>query len=169
MTDSEFGTFSTYITSLWPKLTLNQDQCQVWFARLRNATLFDARNAAARHYESSKFAPTLADIAAELKKTRNEHREQQALIPNEQVEAIMFEENEEAEILADWTDDDRESGRKQIIEHEHGMEMLIGRCGLRHPMLTHFLVERFVNNRATVFPKSGVPIQISRDEYWGAK
>lgn len=189
MTDAEFQEFGAYLTKLWPKFTMTTEQRDIWRAKFGRVTIFDARQAAANVMETSRYAtPRMGEITEALRKVRvaSPVRAGNDEVDQELREQVAREEAEEAAEIAEWTDQEREDGRREILRRERGMAPLIGKCGVRSPMLTHFLVERFVHHRATVFPgkitvrrenrggkevRIGVRpagVQISVDEYWKA-
>jgi len=167
MNDADFAEFGAYLTKLWPKFTMTPEQRDIWHRRMHGVSLYDAREAAGRAFANSKYSnPRMSDLVDGL---RSLHRENPKKIYNdfstELVLQVEREEEEEAKSIADWSDVERENGRKEIMRLEPGMEMLIGKCHLRAPMLTHFLVERYLYGRIMVPTKAGFREDLLKDAY----
>ncbi len=153
MTRQEFeNDVGAYASKLWPKLLLTNEQSEMWFHKLSSHTTFDVRKVLGEAYASCKWKePALADVVALLKaETRMEVKTSKDFSP-ELIAQVNEEEQEEAALLAEWTPEDYENGKREIIAHEPGMAVFEG-VPANGPMWRHFLVERYLFERVATFP-----------------
>lgn len=182
MTREEFAQLSDYATRLWPAFEPTVEQAEIWYDDLRRFDYHTARQALGAAYSTTKWKiPTIPDIREAIKKLlRGRMGETDVDFPPEFVAQVKDEEAEEAMHLSDWTREDFENGKKEIMLREPGMDRF-EKLKANGKMWRHFLCERYVHYRITLFP--GVvrvekrrkptdvihrpsPVQMSRDAWW---
>ncbi len=153
MTKTEFDEFGLYLSKLWPSMALNDEQRDLWWIAMRSYELNTSRSAAAEVYKRAKYASIKPhEIIEQIRIFKRSEMGIASLnFAPEYVAQVSREESEEAALIADWTEAEREAGRREIISNEAGMGMLLDKCPLRGPMLTHFLVERYIYGRTTIY------------------
>jgi hypothetical protein len=169
MTNLEFTALGNFAVSLWPAFNLSADQKAIWFSKMQHTDYDTAHAGLADAYADCKWKnPTLADVLGAIRKRRQSQQgdEIRAGLHPAFIEQVQREEAEEAQILNDWTAQDREDAKAEIIRREPGMKEFSGMSALRE-FWTHFIVERFHHQRACI-PMGDGWNQIPRDIYWGA-
>ncbi len=150
--DEFFKDVGPYVSTLWVKLKLTPEQSEMWFHKLRFYTVHDARAALGEAYATGKWKePTLSDVCHMLKTAARTKVDGDTDFDAGHIAQVADEEQEEASLLAEWTPEDYENGKREIIAHEPGLAVFEG-MPANGSMWRHFLVERYLFERVATFP-----------------
>ncbi len=182
MTHLEYIELGKYAAELWPKLSLNASQSKQWEDRMYRTNFATAKQALDDAYAAGTWAvPTLPEVLRAVHAIkRGDGGVVDADFPPEVIQQVDREEAEEAQALADWTTQELEDGKAEIMRREVGMKEFRGMAA-DGSFWRHFLCERYVHHRVTLFPGKvqvfknpgapdrivrPAPMQMSRDAYW---
>ncbi len=155
MTREEFlKDIGPYAGGLWPKFHLTEEQNELWFHSLRFTDVHTTRQALANAYARTKWKePALADVLAAVKELKRAHTSGDPDFDADHIAQVQREQAEDVIALQDWTAEDYENGKREIIAHEPGLAVFEG-APANGVMWRHFLVERYLYERVATFPGS---------------
>lgn len=182
MNRTDFDELGRYVSGLWPQWNPTPEQREAWFHEMRFTPLDTARQALHNAFTRTKWKePALIDVLHAIKELRRGERVQDDPdFTPEYLEQIKRESDEDNALLADWTPQEFENGKAEVIAHEPGM-VIFEMMQATGRFWRHILAERYAHGRATIYSTGIItrngkavrvpcanPQQISREEYWKA-
>lgn len=161
---------AAYIRSLWPKYEPTPEQVEIWFHRIKSFSVEECREALAGAYARGKFtAPTLAEVIEELRKLRKDAAgTYQALRPDidpAHIATCRRDSEDENFVLSQWTKEDREAAKWQILCNEPDLDPAFGKLSAMGETWRHLIISRCVEKAVTIYP-DGVSQTISVEDWW---
>ncbi len=169
MTREELDEVGEYAVELWPKFSLTAAQREMWYHKMRWHTSHDARKALGEAYANGRWKePTLADVLAAIRSLSRMNVNTKSDFSPQHIDQVRREEREDDELLKDWTPEEIAAGKAEIIRNEPSMAVMDA-MGASGAFWRHFIVERYVFNRAAIIGPDGLVSHIDRDAYWSKK
>ncbi len=146
MNRTDFDELGRYVSGLWPQWNPTPEQREAWFHEMRFTPLDTARQALHNAFTRTKWKePALIDVLHAIKELRRGERVQDDPdFTPEYLEQIKRESDEDNALLADWTPQEFENGKAEVIAHEPGM-VIFEMMQATGRFWRHILAERYAH------------------------